>query len=83
MNTKFKRHQKVKLLRDPDKEYIEYHEELIDDEDSEEDMPAITKGMKGRINLILPNGQYHVEIFDSKGNPIAYCEMPEEDLEAV
>lgn len=82
MNQKFKRHQKVKLLRDPNPEYIEYHEELSEDETDDGDMPAITKGMKGKINILLPNGQYHVEIDDSKGNPIAYCEMSEDDLEA-
>ncbi|MBS3091084.1 hypothetical protein J4217_01385 [Candidatus Pacearchaeota archaeon] len=79
MNTKFKKHQKVKLLRDPDREYIEYHEELED----EEKKPAIIAGMQGRINIILPNGQYHVQIEDKKGNIIAYCSVSEDDIEAV
>jgi len=79
MNTKFKRHQKVKILRAPDPEYVEYHEEL----EEEEEKPDIIKGMKGKINLILPNGQYHVEILGSDGNIVAYCEMSEDDLEAV
>jgi len=75
MQTKFKRHQKVVLLRSPDSEYIEYKP---DSEDAE-----IGKGMKGEINIILPNGQYHVKIFDSEGNTVAYAPMNEEDLEAV
>ncbi len=76
MQTKFKRHENVILLIDPDVEYIEYHNE--DDPDFVE-IP-ITKGMKGRINIILPNGQYHVEVFDSDGNTLAYVPMNEEDL---
>lgn len=79
MQTKFKRHQKVVLLRDPNKEYVEYHNE--DNPDFKE-IP-IKKGMKGRINIILPNGQYHVEISDEKGEILAYAPMNEEDLEAV
>ena len=39
--------------------------------------------MKGRINIILPNGQYHVEILDKKGNTLAYVAVDEESLEAV
>ena len=79
MNFKFKRHQPVKLLRDPDPEYVEYHN--VGEDDSQH--IVIKKGMKGRINIILPNGQYHVEIFDSKGNLVAYAPMGEEDLEAL
>ena len=53
MQTKFKRHQPVKLLIDPNPEYTEpYAEPPI----------VIKKGMTGKINIILPNGQYHVEI---------------------
>ena len=79
MQTKFKRHQKVKLLRDPDQEYIEYH----NIEENLENRPKITKGMLGRINILLPNGQYHVEILDKEGNTMAYAKMDEESLEAL
>ncbi len=71
MQTKFKRHQKVRILREPDKEYIEYY--------SDEEIP-IKKGMLGKINVILPNGQYHVEILDEKGEVIAYAPFSEDDL---
>jgi hypothetical protein len=82
MNTKFKRHQAVKILVLPNPEYIEYHSE--DEEKAlEEKHPEIKKGMKGRINMILPNGQYHVELQDSKGNIIAYAAFSEEDLESL
>ncbi|MBI2452263.1 hypothetical protein HYV50_04285 [Candidatus Pacearchaeota archaeon] len=75
MQTKFKRHQKVRLLADPNPEYVEYY--------SEEE-PRIKKGMTGKINIILPNGQYHVEIIDEKtGEVIAYAPMDEEFLEKV
>ncbi|MBS3071889.1 hypothetical protein J4408_02780 [Candidatus Pacearchaeota archaeon] len=79
MQTKFKRHQKVKLLVDPNPEYVEYHNQ---DED-ESVHPIIKKGMKGKINILLSNGQYHVEIIDEKGNTIAYIPMQEEYLEAI
>ncbi len=76
---KFKRHQTVHLLRDPDPEYVEYHNE---DDSGFKEIP-VTKGMKGRINVLLSNGQYHVEIFDTKGAILAYAPMGEEDLEAM
>ena len=79
MQTKFKRHQLVKLLRDADPDYVEYHNE---DEPDFQEIP-ITKGMRGRINILLPNGQYHVEILDDKGNTLAYAPFDEEELEAV
>ncbi len=79
MHTLFKKHQTVRLLRDPDPEYVEYHNE---GEIEGKEVP-LTKGMRGRINLLLSNGQYHVEIFDTKGNILAYALMGEEDLEAV
>lgn len=79
MHTKFKRHQAVRLLRDPDPEYVEYHNE--DDPDFRE-IP-LKKGMKGRINVLLSNGRYHVEIFDEKGAILAYAPMGEEDLEEI
>ncbi len=76
MQTLFKRHQKVKLLAAPDSEYIEYTEEF------DETKPEITKGMSGEVNVILPNGQYHVKIFDKEGKEIAYVLMDEDCLEA-
>jgi len=75
MQTKFKRHQKVKLLVDPDTEFVEFQP---DKENLE-----IKKGMFGKINVILPNGQYHVEILDSDGETLAYAAMSEESLESV
>lgn len=74
MQTKFKRGQKVKLLLAPDPEYVEYYTEKP---------VEIKKGMTGKINIILPNGQYHVEILDKKGNVIAYAPFSEDNLEAV
>ncbi len=74
MDTKFKRHQEVKLLRAP----------LDEDVEPYTDPPVkITAGMKGKINIILPNGQYHVEIIDEEGQTIAYAAMDEEGLEAI
>lgn len=78
MHTKFKRHQKVTLLIDPNLEYIEYGEEIDSD-----NPPKIKKGMTGEINILLPNGQYHVRILDKKGNTLAFIPMDEEYLEAV
>lgn len=68
----------VKIKRVPDLEAIEYNFE----DNEEADKVEIKSGMKGRINVILPNGQYHVEIQDSKGNVIAYAAFSEDDLEA-
>ena len=79
MNTLFKRHQAVRLVRSPNPEYIEYHNE--DDPDFQE--TPLIKGMTGRINMLLPNGQYHVEILDKNGKILAYVACNEEDLEAV
>ena len=76
MQTKFKRHQKVRLLADPDSEYIEYSEEYDDEK------PRIKKWMSGKINVLLSNGKYHVEILDKKGDVIAYVPMSEEYLES-
>lgn len=78
MQTKFKRHQKIRILVAPDPEYVEYHTELNEDEEIE-----IKKGMIGRINILLPNGQYHVEILDKNGEIFAYAPFPEESLEAI
>jgi hypothetical protein len=78
MQTKFKRHDKVRLLLDPDPEYIEYHTENT----GEEQIP-IKKGMTGEINIILQNGQYHVKILDDQGKELAYAPMAEEYLERI
>lgn len=74
MQTMFKRHEKVRLLADPDPEYIEYYSE---------DKVRIKKGMIGKINILLPNGQYHVKIIDENGEEIAYVMISEEYLEKV
>ena len=76
MQFKFKRHQKVIILVDPDPEYIEYDPSL------KKEVP-IKKGTQGEINMILPNGKYHVKITDKKGNTIAYAPFNEEELGAV
>lgn len=81
MQTKFKRRQSIILLKDADPDYVEYHDE--DEPGSDFKEIPIKKGMKGRINILLPNGQYHVEILDEKGNTIAYAPFDEEDLEAI
>ena len=78
MQTKFKRQQKVKLISTPNPEYTEYHTENTDDEEI-----PIVKGMTGKVNIILPNGQYHVVITDKKGNELAYVKVDEEELEAI
>jgi hypothetical protein len=78
MQTKFKRHQKVRLLLNPDPEYTEYHTENTDDE-----QVPIKKGMIGEVNILLPNGQYHVKVFDKNGKELAYVQIPEEYLEVI
>lgn len=78
MENKFKRHQEVQLLVNPDPEYIEYHSE----EDEPEKIP-IKKGMKARINIVLPNGKYHLEILNDEGDIIAYAPVNEEEIQAV
>ena len=73
MQTKFKRHQKVRLLVAPREEDIEPYT----------DPPVpITKGTLGSVNILLPNGRYHVRIEDDEGNEIAYVAMDEEQLES-
>lgn len=78
MQAVFKKHQLVKFLRAPNQEYVEYH---IENEEELGEIP-ITKGMKGRINLFLPNGQYHVEVLDEHGHVFAYALFSEDDLVA-
>jgi len=75
MQTKFKRHQRVKILVAPNPEYVEYHDE--------ENTPPIERGMTGTINILLPNGHYHVAILDKKDNVIAYAPFAEEDLQVT
>jgi|GEM_PF-1367476 len=73
MNLKFKRHQKVKLLTSP----------LADDIEPYAEPPReIKAGMTGKINLILPNGQYHIEIIEN-GETLAYVVMGEDQLELI
>ncbi len=71
MQTKFRRHQKVKLLSPALSEDTEFY--------SDEEV-QIKAGQTGEINVILPNGRYHVKISDKKGNTIAYVVMDEENL---
>ena len=74
MQTKFKRHQKVKLLVNPKEDDVEPYK----------DPPQkIKANMIGKINILLPNGRYHVRIEDDDGEEVAYVAMDEEQLEAV
>ena len=75
MQTKFKRHQKVKLLLNPLERDIEPYQD--------EEPAAITKGMTGEINIVLPNGQYHILIRNAKGDKLAYIVMDEENLQEI
>jgi len=77
MQTKFKRHQLVRILRSPDSEYIEYAQDTEEDPDIQ-----VKPGMLGKINVILPNGKYHVEILNEKKEIIAYAPFDEDSLEA-
>jgi hypothetical protein len=83
MQTQYKRHQKVKILTLPDSEYIEYHNPEDEEKAIEGKHPDIKKGMLGTVNMILPNGKYHVELHDKKGNTIAYAPFDEEQLEEI
>jgi len=83
MNTKFKKHQAVKILVLPNAEFLEYHDPEDEEKALSGEHPEIKKGMTGRINMILPNGQYHVELHDSKGSIIAYAAFSEDDLESL
>ncbi len=74
MQTQFKRHQKVRLLATPND----------DDTEPYADPPQpIKAGVIGYINILLPNGRYHIKIMDEEGNEVAYVAMDEEQLEAV
>lgn len=83
MQTIFKRHQEVIIKRSPDSEYVEYHNEKEDQDEHPEEKAPIVKGMKGKVNTLLTNGQYHVEILDDNGKTLAYAPFNEEDLEAA
>ncbi|MEK6898788.1 MAG: hypothetical protein AABW79_01695 [Nanoarchaeota archaeon] len=74
MHQTLKRHDKVKLLRNPDPEYTEYY--------SDEKIP-IKSGQIGKINVILPNGRYHIRIESDEGEELAYVVMDEESLEKI
>lgn len=74
MYFKFKRHDKVKLLSAPDPEYTEYY--------SEEEKPILA-GALGTVNVILPNGKYHIRIEDENQEESAYVVMDEESLQAI
>lgn len=78
MNLKFRRHQKVRLLRNPLEEDIEPHTE-----DEEDEKVIVKKGMAGEINIVLPNGRYHVRVFGKNGEVIAYVAMDEDALEKI
>lgn len=77
MRTQFKKGQKVKIVIVPDSEYIEYHTENTGHEQT-----SIKAGMKGKVNVILPNGRYHVLIFDEDGKELAYAPFDEDALES-
>jgi len=83
METKYKRHQEVKILTLPDPEFLEYHNPEDEEKAIGGKHPEIKKGMSGKVNIILPNGKYHVELHDKKGNIIAYAPFDEEQLEFI
>lgn len=78
MEGTFKQHQKVRLIVDPDPEYVEYHTE-----NTGEEIVPIKKGMTGEINMLMQNGQYHVKIFDTDGDEFAYVVVDESFIEAI
>jgi heat shock protein HspQ len=49
----------------------------------EEENPIIQKGSIGEVNMILPNGRYHILIKNKEGEKIAYVVADEEVLEEV
>ena len=74
MNTKFKRHDKVKLLISPSESDIESYEE----EDAH-----IKRGTEGEVNMLLSNGRYHILIKNANGDKLAYVVADEEALESA
>jgi hypothetical protein len=79
MQHKFKRHDKVRLLIDPDPEFVEYDTEV----ESRGEHPQIKNGMVGEVNVVLQNGQYHVRVLDEGGKAVAFVPMDEEFLEKI
>jgi heat shock protein HspQ len=45
--------------------------------------PIIKKGAIGEVNMILPNGRYHLLMKNKEGEKIAYVVADEEVLEEV
>jgi hypothetical protein len=76
MQSKYKKHQKVLILHDPDPEYIEYN---LEENEEFAGLP-VKKGMSGKINLILPNGKYHIGILNKEGKVFAYVPMDEDSI---
>ncbi len=74
MNTKFRRHEKVRLIISPLESDIESYEE---------ETPSVSKGTIGEVNLLLPNGRYHVAIKNEKGEKLAFVVADEEALESI
>ena len=72
----FKRHQLVKIKVVPDPEYVEYHETDAPEQ-------PLKRGMLARVNIMLPNGRYHVEILnpDNTAEVLAYAPFDAEQLE--
>jgi hypothetical protein len=83
VNSIYKRHQRVKILVLPDSEFLEYHNPEDEEKAVEGKHPAIKKGMTGEVNMVLPNGRYHVALHDSKGKIVAYAPFDEEDLQVL
>lgn len=73
MHTQLRRHDKVRLIAAPDPDYIEYYTD---------DQAPIPSGTHGTINVILPNGKYHIRI-EKNGQEYAYVVMDEEALEKI
>ena len=73
MNTLFKRHQMVKIKRVPLASDVEWYA----------DEQPLMKNMTGKINILLSNGSYHVELHDAKGIVLGYMICSEDDLEAM
>lgn len=77
MQTKFKRGQEVRILSDADPEFVEYNEA------EGFDKIPIENGMSGKINILLPDGKYHVAVLDKKKRVIAYAPFEEDSLEEI
>ena len=73
MKFKFKKNDIVRIKILPDNEYLEYSPDFEDFK--------LKKGMKGKINVILPNGKYHIEIMNDKDEIVAYAPFDESQIE--